>query len=76
VQQLVEEQLARVVGERVAVHASGARTAACTRSRRWRISIRTPACLRKFAFALNAGLPPDIRVRFPEEPEASMPGLM
>jgi len=68
VQQLVEEQLARVVGERVAVHASGRTDSgvhALAQVAHFDTTARMPAD--KFAFALNAGLPPDIHIRYSDE---------
>lgn len=68
VQQLVEEQLARVAGERIAVHASGRTDSgvhALAQVAHFDTNARMPAD--KFAFALNAGLPPDIRVRYSDE---------
>ena len=56
VQQLVEEQLARVVGERVAVHASGRTDSgvhALAQVAHFDTNAHMPAD--KFAFALNAG---------------------
>jgi len=70
VQQLVEEQLFRVTGERVDVHASGRTDSgvhALAQVAHFDTGARMPAD--KFAFALNAGLPPDIRVRYSDEAE-------
>ena len=44
VQAVVERALQAVTGETLALHGSGARTAACTRARRWRISTPRRAC--------------------------------
>ena len=71
VQQLLEEQLARVTGENIPVHASGRTDSgvhALAQVAHFDTQVRMPAD--KFAYALNTGLPADIRVRYSGEAEA------
>ena len=64
VQGLLEEALARIDGAPVTVHGAGGPTPACTRSARWPASRVQTAHRRRRRLrrALNAQLPPDVRV--------------
>ncbi|OQB21937.1 MAG: tRNA pseudouridine synthase A [Firmicutes bacterium ADurb.Bin182] len=68
VQQLIEEQLRAVTGEPVTVNASG-RTDSGVHAKAQVAHFDTESKIppEKFAFALNAGLPKDIRVRYSGE---------
>lgn len=68
VQQVVEEELEKLTGERIAVHASG-RTDSGVHARAQVAHFDTRARIppEKYAYALNAGLPMDIRVAMSDE---------
>lgn len=68
VQQVIEEELEKVTGERIALHGSGRTDSgvhALGQVAHFDTAARMPAD--KFAYALNAGLPKDIRVRWSGE---------
>ncbi len=68
VQQLVEEQLQHITGEHINIHASGRTDSgvhALAQVAHFDTEARMPAD--KFAYALNAGLPRDIRIRYSDE---------
>ena len=70
VQQVIEEELRSVTGEEISLHASGRTDSgvhALAQVAHFDTSARMPAD--KFAFALNAGLPRDIRIRYSGEAE-------
>ena len=72
VQEAVERELAKLTGERCALHASGRTDSgvhALAQVAHFDTQSRIPAD--KFAFALNAGLPRDIRVLYSDEAEPS-----
>lgn len=68
VQQMVEEEIEKLTGERTVVHASG-RTDSGVHARAQVAHFDTNARIppEKFAYALNAGLPEDIRIAHSEE---------
>ena len=70
VQQVIEEELHSVTGEEISIHASGRTDSgvhALSQVAHFDTQARMPAD--KFAFALNAGLPRDIRIRYSGEAE-------
>ncbi|HWR24200.1 MAG TPA: tRNA pseudouridine(38-40) synthase TruA [Feifaniaceae bacterium] len=70
VQQVIETELFRVTGDETALHGSGRTDSgvhALSQVAHFDTSARMPAD--KFAFALNAGLPRDIRIRYSGEAE-------
>lgn len=70
VQQVIEKELFCVTGEEIALHASGRTDSgvhALAQVAHFDTQARMPAD--KFAFALNAGLPRDIRIRYSGEAE-------
>lgn len=71
VQQVVEEELAKLTGERIVVHASG-RTDSGVHARAQVAHFDTHARIPpdKYAYALNVGLPADIRVAMSDEAPA------
>ncbi len=68
VQQVLEKELRSITGEQIALHASGRTDSgvhALAQVAHFDTSARMPAD--KFAFALNSGLPRDIRIRYSGE---------
>lgn len=70
IQQVLEEELERLTGEKTVVHASGRTDSgvhALAQVAHFDTSSRIPP--EKFAYALNVGLPPDIRIAYSGEAE-------
>lgn len=70
IQQVMEEELAKLTGHKCALHASGRTDSgvhAAAQVAHFDTDCRIPA--EKFAFALNTGLPKDIRVVYSDEAE-------
>ncbi|HWQ59126.1 MAG TPA: tRNA pseudouridine(38-40) synthase TruA, partial [Clostridia bacterium] len=70
VQQVVEEEIEKLTGEKIVVHASGRTDSgvhALAQVAHFDTASRIPP--EKFAYALNAGLPRDIRVAYSDEAE-------
>ncbi len=70
IQQVIEKELHSITGETIALHASGRTDSgvhALAQVAHFDTSARMPAD--KFAFALNSGLPRDIRIRYSGEAE-------
>ncbi len=70
VQQVMEEALKKLTGEKIALHASG-RTDSGVHARAQVAHFDTQSRIppEKFCFALNVGLPPDIRVLYSDQAE-------
>ncbi len=68
VQQVLEEELQKLTGEKIVLHASG-RTDSGVHARAQVAHFDTNARIppEKFAYALNTGLPPDIRIAYSGE---------
>lgn len=70
IQQVLEEEIEKLTGERVCVHASGRTDSgvhAAAQVAHFDTASRIPP--EKFAYALNVGLPADIRIAFSDEAE-------
>lgn len=70
IQQVLEEEIEKLTGERVCVHASGRTDSgvhAMAQVAHFDTACRIPP--EKFAYALNVGLPPDIRIAYSDEAE-------
>lgn len=70
IQQVLEEEIEKLTGERVAVHGSGRTDSgvhATSQVAHFDTSSRIPP--EKFAYALNVGLPRDIRIAYSDEAE-------